>query len=70
MVNTRLALARRARIASSPTGAALYRGLPSLGRPYAGAAAIKRDLGQPVGDVVSRGTVHILPSLGDLVVAE
>ena len=30
----------------------------------------KRDLGQPVGDVLSRGTVHILPSLGDLVVAE
>jgi integrase len=30
----------------------------------------KRDLGQPVGDVLGRGTVHILPSLGDLVVAE
>jgi integrase len=30
----------------------------------------KRDQGQPVGDVLSRGTVHILPVLGDLVVAE
>src|SRR6185369_16364502 len=30
----------------------------------------KRTLGQPVGDVTSRGAVHILPSLGDMVVAE
>jgi integrase len=30
----------------------------------------KRDLGQPVADVLSRGTVHIVPPLGDLVVAE
>ena len=30
----------------------------------------KRDLGQPVGDVVSRGTAHILPPLGNLVVTE
>jgi integrase len=30
----------------------------------------KRALGQPVNDVLSRGTAHILPSLGDLVVAE
>ena len=30
----------------------------------------KRTLGHPVGDVTSRGTVHILPSLGDIVVAE
>lgn len=30
----------------------------------------KRTLGQPVGDVTSRATVHILPSLGDIVVAE
>jgi len=30
----------------------------------------KRALGQPVHDVLSRGTAHILPSLGDLVVAE
>jgi hypothetical protein len=30
----------------------------------------KHTLGQPVNDVKSRGTVHILPSLGDIVVAE
>jgi integrase len=30
----------------------------------------KRDQGQPVRDVLSRSTAHILPSLGDLVVAE
>jgi integrase len=30
----------------------------------------KRDQGQPVHDIISRGTAHILPSLGDLVVAE
>ena len=30
----------------------------------------KRQRGQPVNDTLSRGTVHILPSLGDLVVAE
>jgi integrase len=30
----------------------------------------KRNLGQSVADVLSRGTVHILPSLGDLVVVE
>jgi integrase len=30
----------------------------------------KRTLGQPVNDVVSRSAVHILPPLGDLVVAE
>jgi len=30
----------------------------------------KRDQGQPVHDILSRGTVHILPSLGELVVAE
>ena len=30
----------------------------------------KRALGHPVNDVLSRGTAHILPSLGDLVVAE
>jgi integrase len=30
----------------------------------------KRTLGQPVNDVTSRGTAHILPSLGDIVVAE
>jgi integrase len=30
----------------------------------------KRERGQPVRDIESRGTVHILPSLGDLVVAE
>jgi integrase len=30
----------------------------------------KRDQGQPVGDILSRGTAHILPPLGDLVVAE
>ena len=30
----------------------------------------KRALGQPVHDVLSRGTAHILPSLGDLVVTE
>jgi integrase len=30
----------------------------------------KRGLGQPVTDVVSRSTVHILPALGDCVVAE
>jgi integrase len=30
----------------------------------------KRALGQPVSDVLSRGGVHILPSLGDLVVSE
>jgi integrase len=30
----------------------------------------KRTLGQPVGDVLSRGTTHILPPLGNLVVAE
>jgi hypothetical protein len=30
----------------------------------------KHDQGQPVGDVLSRGTAHIVPSLGDLVVAE
>ena len=30
----------------------------------------KRTLGQPVGDVTSRGAVHILPSLGDVGVAE
>ena len=30
----------------------------------------KRERGQPVRDIVSRGTVHILPELGDLVVAQ
>jgi integrase len=30
----------------------------------------KRAQGQPVGDLVSRTTVHVLPELGDLVVAE
>src|SRR6516162_6620264 len=30
----------------------------------------KRTLGQPVGDVTSRSSVHILPSLGNCVVAE
>lgn len=30
----------------------------------------KRVLGQPVGDVLSRGAAHILPPLGDLVVSE
>jgi integrase len=30
----------------------------------------KRERGQPVRDIESRGTVHILPSLGDLVVGE
>src|SRR5262249_22211370 len=30
----------------------------------------KQGLGQPVGDVVSRNAVHILPALGDCVVAE
>ncbi len=30
----------------------------------------KRNLGQSVADVLSRGTAHILPTLGDLVVAE
>ena len=30
----------------------------------------KRSLGQPVGDVVSRGRAHILPVLGDLIVSE
>jgi integrase len=30
----------------------------------------KEDLGQPVGDIRGRGAVHILPPLGDLVVAE
>jgi integrase len=30
----------------------------------------KRNLGQPVGDLLSRGSAHILPSLGDLVVSE
>lgn len=30
----------------------------------------KRTLGQPVRDIESRGSAHILPSLGDLVVAE
>jgi integrase len=32
--------------------------------------AHKRDQGQPVRDIESRGAAHILPSLGDLVVAE
>lgn len=30
----------------------------------------KRDQGQAVSDILSRGTAHILPTLGDLVVAE
>ena len=30
----------------------------------------KRHQGQPVGDLISRSTVHILPALGDLVVTE
>jgi hypothetical protein len=30
----------------------------------------KRDEGQMVSDVVNRSAVHILPDLGDLVVAE
>jgi integrase len=30
----------------------------------------KRHQGQPIGDLISRSTVHILPALGDLVVSE
>jgi hypothetical protein len=30
----------------------------------------KRHKGQPVGDLISRSRVHILPALGDLVVSE
>jgi hypothetical protein len=30
----------------------------------------KRHKGQPVGDLISRSNVHILPALGDLVVSE
>jgi integrase len=33
-------------------------------------SAFKEQNGQPVADLLSRSTVHILPSLGDLVVAE
>jgi hypothetical protein len=30
----------------------------------------KHSLGQPVGDLISRSTAHILPELGNLVVSE
>jgi hypothetical protein len=30
----------------------------------------KRQKGQPVGDLISRSNVHILPTLGDLAVGE